>query len=307
VRHCHGDLHLRNIVLVNGRPTLFDGVEFNDEVACTDVLYDLAFLLMDLWRRGLPRHANAVWNRYLEDAGDLRGLSLMPLFLSCRAAVRAKTSATAARLQTDVRRHDALQASAEYLAMAERLLHPPGPSVVAIGGLSGTGKSTLAFGLAPSVGAVPGAVVIRSDVIRKQLSGVSPADRLGPDGYSSEVSDRVYATVADRAAVTIRGGYSAIVDAAYARPGDRHAIERVALDEAVPFVGIWLEAAEAMLIARVEKRRHDVSDANADVVHVQHAQHIGPMSWHRMDASMPSQDVLEHATRHVQAQIGRAQ
>ena len=72
VRQCHGDLHLRNIVLLDGRPTLFDGVEFNDKIACTDVLYDLAFLLMDLWRRGLPRHANAVWNRYLAETGELQ-------------------------------------------------------------------------------------------------------------------------------------------------------------------------------------------------------------------------------------------
>src|SRR4029078_10127159 len=110
VRHCHGDLHLRNIVLLDGRTTLFDGVEFNDEIACIDVLYDLAFLLMDLWRRRLPRHANAVWNRYLEAAGDLSGASLLPLFLSCRAAVRAKTSATGARLQPDVRPRNELQA-----------------------------------------------------------------------------------------------------------------------------------------------------------------------------------------------------
>src|SRR4029453_8456782 len=87
VRQCHGDLHLRNIVLLNGRPTLFDGVEFNDEISCTDVLYDLSFLLMDLWRRRLPRHANAVWNRYLVETADFGGTCLLPLFLSCRAGV----------------------------------------------------------------------------------------------------------------------------------------------------------------------------------------------------------------------------
>ena len=125
VRQCHGDLHLRNIVLLDGRPTLFDGVEFNDKIACTDVLYDLAFLLMDLWRRGLPRHANAVWNRYLAETGEFSGLSLVPLFLSCRAAVRAKTSATAARLQPDARRGSELQRLArEYLAMALRCCMP---------------------------------------------------------------------------------------------------------------------------------------------------------------------------------------
>ena len=88
VRQCHGDLHLRNIVLLDGRPTLFDGVEFNDEIACTDVLYDLAFLLMDLWRRRLPRHANAVWNRYLAETGDLDGLPCCRCF--SRAAPRSE-------------------------------------------------------------------------------------------------------------------------------------------------------------------------------------------------------------------------
>ncbi len=128
VRQCHGDLHLRNIVMLDGRPTLFDGVEFNDEISCTDVLYDLAFLLMDLWRRRLPRHANAVWNRYLAETADLAGVSLLPLFLSCRAAVRAKTSATAAHLQEDAARRSELQGLArEYLAMAGQLLHPSRP------------------------------------------------------------------------------------------------------------------------------------------------------------------------------------
>ena len=163
VRQCHGDLHLRNIVLLHGRPTLFDGVEFDDKISCTDVLYDLAFLLMDLGRRRLPDHASSVWNRYLAETDDLTGISLMPLFHSCRAAVRAKTSATAARLQRDSARRGELQALArEYLEMAERLVRPPPPCLVAIGGFSGSGKSTLALRLAPAIGAMPGAVVHRS-------------------------------------------------------------------------------------------------------------------------------------------------
>jgi aminoglycoside phosphotransferase family enzyme/predicted kinase len=300
VRHCHGDLHLRNIVLLDGRPTLFDGVEFNDEIACIDVLYDLAFLVMDLWRRGLRRHGNVVWNRYLEDTGDLSGVSLVPLFLSCRAAVRAKTSATAARLQPDVRRQNELQALArEYLGMAEDFLHPPGPCLVAIGGYSGTGKSTLARGLAPSVGGVPGAVVIGSDLIRKRLSGVSPLESLDPEAYSSEMSERVYATVAERARTTIREGHSAIVDAVYARPGDREAIARVAADLTVPFVGIWLEAPETTLITRVEQRRNDPSDADAAVIRLQHREGSGVIGWHRLDASRSPDLVIGEALKYV--------
>jgi predicted kinase len=304
VRQCHGDLHLRNIVLLDGRPTLFDGVEFNDAIACTDVLYDLAFLLMDLWRRELPRHANAVWNRYLADTDDFNGLSLLPLFLSCRAAVRAKTSATAARLQPDVRRANELQVLArEYLAMAEVLLNHPRPCLIAIGGFSGTGKSTLARGLAPSVGAVPGAVVIRSDEIRKRLSGVSPLHRLRPEGYSSEVSQRVYATVAERAKLTIQEGHSAIVDAVYARPGDRRVIEHVAGDMAVPFAGIWLEAPEATLVTRTEQRRDDPSDANADVIRLQQQQGTGAMTWHRLKASSSPDTVLQDAAQYVEDHV----
>jgi predicted kinase len=190
--------------------------------------------------------------------------------------------------------------------MAEGLLHPPGPCLVAIGGFSGTGKSTLALGLAPSVGGVPGAVVIRSDVIRKRRSGVSPLDRLGPDGYSSEMSERVYATVAERARMTIREGHGAIVDAVYARPGDRQTIERVAADAAVPFVGIWLEAPETTLIARVEQRRNDASDADAAVIRLQHRDGSGVIGWHRVEASRSPGVVLDDALKYVHEMVQHA-
>ncbi len=304
VRQCHGDLHLRNIVLLDGTPTLFDGVEFNDEISCTDVLYDLAFLLMDLWRRRLPRHANTVWNRYLVETADLDGLSLLPLFLSCRAAVRAKTSATAAQLQHDAQRRSELEGTArEYLAMAEQLLHPPQPCLVAVGGFSGSGKSTLALGLAPSVGAVPGAVVLRSDETRKRLCGVPLLQRLGPEGYSPHVSERVYATVAEQAALVLRAGHSVVVDAVYARAADRRVIEQVAEAASVPFIGLWLDAPESVLIDRTAQRRSDASDADANVVRMQRAQDIGDIRWPRLDASVPAAAVLATATDGVRERL----
>jgi aminoglycoside phosphotransferase family enzyme/predicted kinase len=305
VRQCHGDLHLRNIVLIDGRPVLFDAIEFNDEIACTDVFYDLAFLLMDLWRRDLAAHANALLNGYLSETRDVAGLPLLPFFLSCRAAVRAKTSATTASLQADpARRRELIESAGDYLAMARRLLGRRAPCLVAIGGFSGSGKSTVAKALAPFIGAVPGAVIMRSDEVRKEICGVDSLQRLGPEGYAAEVTRRVYETVRDRAAAVLAAGHSAIVDAVYARPADREAIEGVAARAGVPFVGVWLEAPESVLVARAEGRRSDASDADADVIRRQIAGGTGSVDWHRLDAAGSPDAVARRASQLISERAG---
>jgi aminoglycoside phosphotransferase family enzyme/predicted kinase len=296
VRQCHGDLHLRNIVLLDHHPTLFDGIEFNDDIACGDAFYDLAFLLMDLWRRRLQRHANTVLNSYLSVTADVAGLTLLPLFLSCRAAVRAKTSATAATLQRDPQQQRALGALArEYLDMAGSFLHPPEATVIAIGGHSGSGKTTLAYALAPEVLPVPGAVVVRSDEIRKALAGVSPFTRLGPAGYTLDMTSRVYATLMEHLRQVARTGQSVIVDAVFGTAADRGAVERAAHRAGCAFRGVWLDAPEPTLIARVNSRSHDASDADADVVQQQVARPTGAIAWHRIDASQPLEEVARRA------------
>jgi predicted kinase len=117
------------------------------------------------------------------------------------------------------------------------------------------------------------------------------------------VTARVYATIAERAGLTVRGGHSAIVDAVYGRPADRQAIERVAADLSVPFVGLWLDAAESTLISRVGERRNDPSDADAGIIHLQRAQPTGRIDWHRLDASMPAEAVLQCATTCVREHV----
>jgi aminoglycoside phosphotransferase family enzyme/predicted kinase len=308
VRQCHGDLHLRNIVLLDSQPTLFDAVEFNDDIACIDVLYDLAFLLMDLWRRGLPRHANTVWNGYLANTDESwDGLSALPLFLSCRAAVRAKTSATAAAMQSRNEVASALRtAAAEYLELAHDLLRPPPSCVVAVGGFSGAGKSTVAFGLAPCVGAVPGAVILRSDEIRKRLCGVAPLDRLGAASYTAEVSHEVYAAAARNAGHIARAGHGVVVDAVFAREKERAAVEEAAATAGVPFVGLWLDAPPEMLIERTERRRDDVSDATDEVVRNQVRYGAGDLSWARVDASCDPETTLRQAIDCVHARAASA-
>jgi hypothetical protein len=153
----------------------------------------------------------------------------------------------------------------------------------------------LAHALAPLIGPVPGAVVIRSDEIRKSLCGAEPLHRLGSEGYAPGVSQRVYATVTERAEVVVRGGHAAIADAVFARPSDREALERAAVAAGVPFVGLWLDAAESELVARAERRVLDASDADAAVIRSQIAQGAGSIPWHRLDASSPSEDVLQKA------------
>jgi len=286
VRVCHGDLHLRNIVLLDGRPTLFDAVEFNDRISCVDMFYDLAFLLMDLWRLGLRAHANVLFNEYMAKTDQLDALGLMPLFLSCRSAVRAKTSATAARLQNDsVRATELKLAAREYLTMAERLLTPPGPRLIAIGGVSGSGKTTLAERLAPSIGPAPGACVLRSDVIRKSSFNLPPTTHLGPEGYTQTVTQHVYAALADRAAVVLQAGHAAIVDAVFGDPRQRQAVAEVARRAGVPFIGLWLEAPVNVLMDRLRSRQADASDATVDVLHQQLARNVEALDWNRIDSS----------------------
>jgi len=296
VRECHGDLHLRNICLVDGVPTLFDAVEFNEDISCIDVLYDLAFLLMDLWRRDLRSHASLVFNEYFARSVDLDGLPLLPLFLSCRAAVRAKTSASAAQVQPDEGQRRGLHAaSREYVALARELLRPQVACLIAIGGLSGSGKSTLARGLAPFVGVPPGALIVRSDVIRKTLLGVSPLTRLGPEGYTADVNGRVYETIAMRTAAALRGGHSVIADAVFARPDDRSGIASVAQAANVPFIGLWIDGSQEILAARLRERVADPSDATADVLDRQARSEIGAVDWHRVDGSSDAESVRQSA------------
>ena len=296
VRECHGDLHLRNIFLLDGVPTIFDGVEFNDEISCIDVLYDLAFLLMDLWRRDLRVHANAVFNEYLARTTNVGALALMPLFLSCRAAVRAKTSATAAKALGDTGQLRELQAAArQYLELAQGFLRPPSARLIAIGGFSGSGKTTLARDLAPGIGAAPGALVVRSDVLRKTLLGVAPLTRLGPEGYAAEVTQRVYRAIAERAGAALKAGHAVIADAVFANPQDRATIAAVAREVGVPFSGVWIDAPPEILARRVDGRAADASDATTDVLERQLRSGTGRLDWRRVDGSGDIDAVLRRA------------
>ncbi|HEX5999680.1 MAG TPA: AAA family ATPase [Hyphomicrobiaceae bacterium] len=300
VRRCHGDLHLNNIVLWQGRPVLFDALEFDDELATIDTLYDLAFLLMDLDQRGQRVAANAVLNRTLWRSGvdlDLQGLRALPLFLGLRSAVRAMVTAERAAQEQGETAARSAQGAARYLDAAVGYLSPAAPRLVAVGGLSGTGKSTLARALAPDVGAAPGAVHLRSDLERKAQHGVSETTRLGPDAYTVAASTAVYAALCRKARLVLATGQSCIVDAVFADPDERADVEAVAADLGVPFQGLWLQAPAPQLIERVTTRTDDASDATSDVVRQQLARGIGRMSatWSVVDAGASASAAVETA------------
>lgn len=274
VRRCHGDLHLRNICLLDGEPTLFDCIEFSDDIACIDVLYDLAFLLMDLEHRNLRPLANILFNRYIDRADETDGLAAVPLLMSIRAGVRAKVALAALAVQPG-----AAEEARAYLDLARALLRPGRPALLAIGGLSGTGKSTIAARLAAEFAPAPGARHIRSDVLRKSLMKVAPETRLPQSAYARGVSERVYRAMHQEAAAALAAGYTAILDATFIDEKERDAAVQLARDAGAAFAGLWLTAPEAVLVGRVEARSGDASDADRSVLMQQLRAHRGNIAW----------------------------
>jgi uncharacterized protein len=298
VRRGHGDLHLGNIALIDGRPVPFDALEFDPVVASGDVLYDLAFLLMDLVERKLQPAANVVLNRYLTETRrteDLDALATLPFLMSMRAAIRAKVAAARAAFAPAADRASAEKAATTYFELAAALIAPQPPLLVAIGGLSGTGKSVLARALAPELMPAPGAVLLRSDVERKALFGVAETERLPADAYTADVTARTYAALADKARRVTAAGHSAVVDAVFATAAERSIVAAVASEGNVAFRGLFLAADLATRIARVGHRAGDASDADARIAAQQESYALGSMDWSVIDACGTPEQTLSRA------------
>lgn len=284
LRRCHGDLHLRNICMFNGEPVLFDCIEFNDKIAVVDVLYDLAFLLMDLWHRGFPDLANLVANRYLDETNNEDGFALLPYFMALRASVRAHVTATL--VEEGGHDPEGLKRQArDFFNLALALLEEKPPKLVAIGGYSGSGKSTIAAEIAPKLGSAPGARIIESDRIRKRMFKVDAETRLDQAAYGEDVSKDVYRRMAEASCALTRAGGSVVANAVFNDPAKRAAFAKEVTAGTVPLAGFWLEANAGILEQRITDRFGGASDATVDVLKSQMQSGAGDMEWQKVDAA----------------------
>ena len=302
VRFTHGDLHLQNICLLDGKPALYDGVEYCDDFAISDILYDLSFLLMDLKANLSATAANRVLNRYFMHLGALtrplefEALCLLPFFLAVRAGIRAHVFSSrfishgAASPESNLLKTTARS----YFKQAMDYLNPASPRLIAIGGFSGSGKSTLSAAIAPLIGNAVGALHIRSDIIRRKLMDWDEFAPMPPAAYTARMSDRVYKLMLQIAATALKAGQPVLLDAVFDRRIDRDRAGAIASLAKVPFDGIWLEATTQTMTDRISGRTRDASDATVDVLKSQLARSSNEghdIEWHCVKADAPPEKV----------------
>jgi aminoglycoside phosphotransferase family enzyme/predicted kinase len=272
VRQCHGDLHLANLVRLEGRFVAFDSIEFSDVLRWIDVASDVAFVAMDLASRGREDLAAIVTSSWIEAANDHDATGVLPLYLVHRAIVRSVIAAIRGS-QPDADSSAAHAESDRYLDLAEQLAVQRQPMLYVTCGVSGCGKTTLARQLVASTGAIH----LRSDVERKRAFGMAPTDRPETEEsrsalYSPAATQQTYERLAWLARTMLRNGTSVVIDAACTARWQRDLLTHTARDAGIPLTWIAPEISEAKLIARVDARHHsghDASDATTDVLRSQ--------------------------------------
>ncbi|MBS0383944.1 MAG: AAA family ATPase [Proteobacteria bacterium] len=276
VRRGHGDLHLRNICMYENKPLAFDAIEFDESLATVDVLYDFAFLLMDLRRVGLAEHANAAMNRYWDVAGEREeALALLPFFTSLRAAVRMAVAVEAGELEE----------AQSYRLLGLQLLQHEEPRLIAIGGLSGTGKTAVAQAVAPRLPGPAGARVLRSDVLRKRKLDLRIDQKAALAAYTAERRAETYRDLIGDAARAVEAGATVIADATFVESAAR--TEVAAAAGRAQFHPYWLQASTNVRLSRVSGRTGDASDAGVEVAARQAEPADIAIAWMRLDANRP--------------------
>ena len=269
IRECHGDLHLGNIALVDGELTIFDCIEFDEQLRWIDVMSEVAFTVMELQNRQRADLGYRFLNAYLEITGDYESVGVLRFYLAYRAMVRAKVRRMrAAQLPAGDDKSLPLAEYRGYERLARDYARPPRPAIVITHGLAGCGKTTLSQALLEQIGAVR----IRTDVERKRIHGLTSQARseygIDADLYSADATQQTYRHACALARSVVSAGHVAIVDATFPKRWQRELFRTLAAELAVPFVIVSFAASETTLRARIARRARDGTDASDATVAV---------------------------------------
>lgn len=269
IRECHGDLHLKNICLYQNQILLFDRIEFNEEFRFVDVMYDVAFVVMDLEGRGRADLGNRFLNTYIEQMGDWAGLQLLPFYLTRQAYVRAKVNSlilddpAVSEEQKEIAKQEAIQ----YYKLAWQYTRRSSGGIVMMSGLSGSGKSTTARKLSKRLNAIH----IRSDAVRKHLAHVPLYEPGGEEIYTLEMTEKTYQRLLELGLLLAKQGFWVILDAKYDQQERRGEVIETCNSYQLPLQIIECTAPMDILQERLQHRQGDIADATADLLTSQRA------------------------------------
>ena len=264
IRECHGDLHLKNICWWRNKIHLFDRIEFNEPFRFVDVIYDVAFTLMDLDVRGKSDLGNIFLNTYLEQTGDWQGVEVLPLYLCRQAYVRAKVTSFLlddANI-SELEKEKAIASARDYYNLAWQYTRSQPGQIILMAGLSGSGKTTKAKAIAP----VLNAIHIRSDAVRKHLAGIPLEQKAPEDIYSNDWTKKTYARLLELGILLAKQGFTIILDATYNRHKLREQVIQEINQHSLPLSIIYCHAPQEVLQQRLASRKSDISDATPELI-----------------------------------------
>lgn len=261
IKECHGDLHLGNVALIDNEVTPFDSIEFNPSLYWIDILSDIAFLVMDLEHRHRADLAHHFLNAYLQHSGDYNGLQVFNFYRVYRAIVMAKVSALRSTQCKGELNTTHLQNTGDYIQLAQDYIAQPRPVLIVMHGVSGSGKSWLAYKIIEHISAI----IIRSDAERKRIK-----DQLNNDSpYSNHNTEKVYQHLLALAESILTSGYSVIVDATFLKNSHRELFKKLATNHHIPFKIVHTFSNQNVLKQRLLWRQHcseNISDADHEVM-----------------------------------------
>lgn len=305
VKKCHGDLLLSNIAYDKGKFLFISPVEYNECLDCIDTLYDLAFLTMDLEARGLRRLGNILFNHYMSYMNDIEGYPLLGLYQSMRAAFRAAVCAKTTALVEGTEKQKSVVAAKKYFDMACTFLIECKPVLIACGGLSGSGKSRIAREIGGLMNPAPGAVILRDDVVKKQITGLAPHQRFNKTMDTPVFEKVVYEVLRQQAEAALRSGACVILDALFYNPAERRAVKKLAHDLNIPFIGLWMDAPLDVRTQRVRNRKKAPSDVRKeDELECQLCLETGDISWHIINTDMQKDKTIQQVIRVLKRHSG---